>query len=252
MLIAHSMAFRTGTSIIRVRDLSNYEQDARIVQKSFLHHSAPHHGIHDLVWKGRFMTKNDRRVQRTRELLQNALIELIGEQSYEVITIQDITDRANVGRTTFYLHYDSKDELFMDCHETIINEFDFGSLHPLSRAEMLSPEAPSGMALAFRHLGEVQALLYFVFKGKDSPLFLRRIRDLSAQEIEVNLRATFAGAESGIPLDVLANYLAGAQLALVQWWLEKRQPHPPEDLAQAIHSLQRAAIREAFGLRDSQ
>jgi hypothetical protein len=47
---------------------------------------------------------------------------------------------------------------------------------------------------------------------------------------------------------VLANYLAGAQIALVQWWLEKRRTHTPENLAQAFHRLQRAAIRDAFGL----
>jgi AcrR family transcriptional regulator len=50
------------------------------------------------------MTKSDRRVQRTRELLQKALIDLVGERRYDAITIQDIVDRANVGRTTFYLH----------------------------------------------------------------------------------------------------------------------------------------------------
>jgi len=46
-----------------------------------------------------------------------------------------------------------------------------------------------------------------------------------------------------------ANYLAGAQTALVQWWLEKRQPHTLQNLAQMLHRLQRAAIRDAFGLR---
>jgi len=198
------------------------------------------------------MTKTDRRVQRTRELLQKALIELIGERGYDAITIQDIVDRANVGRTTFYVHYRSKDELFVSCHEAIVSEFRIGPLHPLSREELLSPEAPPGMTSAYRHLEDARALLYPIFQGKDSLLILRRIRDGSAQEIEANLRAAFAGADSAIPFDVLANYLAGAQIALVQWWLERRQPHTPEKLAQTFHRLQRAAIRDAFGLRDGE
>ena len=198
------------------------------------------------------MTKTDRRVQRTRELLQKALIELIGERGYDAITIQDIVDRANVGRTTFYLHYPSKDELFMSCHEAIVSEFRIGPLHPLSREELLSPEAPPGMTSAYRHLEDAWARLYPIFQGKDGPLILRRIRDWSAQEIEANLRAAFAEADSAIPFDVLANYLAGAQIALVQWWLEKRRPHTPETLAQTFHRLQRAAIRDAFGLRDGE
>jgi len=196
------------------------------------------------------MTKTDRRVQRTRELLQKALIELISERGYDAITIQEIVARANVGRTTFYLHYSSKDDLFMSCHEAIVSEFHFGPLypHPLSREELLSPEAPAGMTRAYRHLKDAWVRLYPIFQGKDGPLILRRIRDWSAQEIQANLRAAFAEADSTIPFDVLANYLAGAQLALVQWWLEKRRPHTPETLAQTFHRLQRAAIRDAFGL----
>jgi len=200
------------------------------------------------------MTKTDRRVQRTCEMLQKALIELIGERGYDAITIQDIVDRANVGRTTFYLHYNSKDDLFMSCHEAIVSQFQFGPLypHPLSRGDLLSPEAPPGMTRAYQHLKDAWVRLYPIFQGKDGPLILRRMRDWSAQEIEANLRAAFAETDSAIPLDVLANYLAGARIGLVHWWLEKRQPHTPETIAQTFHRLQRAAIRDAFGLSDGE
>lgn len=197
------------------------------------------------------MTKTDRRVQRTRELLQKALIELISERGYDAVTIRDIVDRANVGRTTFYLHYNSKDELFVSCHEAIISKFRISPFHPLSRAELLAPEAPPGMTSAYRHLEEARTLLYSVFQGKDGLLILRRMRDWSARDIEANLRSAFPEEDSLIPLDVLALYLAGAQIGLVQWWLEKRQPHTLEDLAHMFHRLQRSAIREAFGLTDS-
>lgn len=198
------------------------------------------------------MTKTDRRIQRTRELLQKALIELIGERGYDSITIQDIVDRANVGRTTFYLHYRSKDELFVSCHEVIVSQFRIGPFHPLSREELLSLKAPPGMTAAYQHLEEVRTLLYSVLRGKDGLLILRRMRDWSARDIEANLRSAFPEVESAIPLDVLALYLAGAQIGLMQWWLEKRQPHALEDLAQTFHRLQRAAVCEAFGLTNNQ
>lgn len=199
------------------------------------------------------MTKIDRRIQRTRELLQKALIELISERGYDAITIQNIVDRANVARTTFYVHYNSKDELFMSCHEAIVNQFRFGPLYPLAREELLSPQAPAGMVAAFRHLEDARTRLYPIFQGEDSLLIRRRLlRDWSAQEIEANLRAAFVEAESTIPLDMLATYLAGAQIALMQWWLEKRQPYTAENMAQIFHRLQRAAIRDAFGLVDGE
>lgn len=198
------------------------------------------------------MTKTDRRAQRTRELLQKALIELIAERGYDAITIQDIVDRADVGRTTFYLHYQSKDQLFMSCHEAIVGKFHLGPLHPLSREELLSPEIPPDLTAAYQHLEEDRALLFLIFQGKDSLLILRQIRDQRAREIEANLRAAFAEADSTIPLDMLANYLAGAQIALMQWWLEKRRHHTPENLTQTLHRMQRAAMREAFGLTEGE
>lgn len=194
------------------------------------------------------MTKPDRRVERTRELLQKSLIDLVSERGYDAVTIQDIVDRANVGRTTFYLHYSSKDDLFMSCHEAIAGGFHL--LHALSQEELLSLEVPLGIVSAYQHLLHARAMLEPIFRGPHSLPILRRIRDRSAQEIEASLRATFAESDSTIPFDVLANYLAGAQIALVQWWLQKRQPHTPEHLAQMSHRLQRAAIRDAFGLMD--
>ena len=196
------------------------------------------------------MTKIDRRVQRTRELLQNALIELIGEKGYDTITIQEIVDRANIGRTTFYLHYSSKDELFISCHEAMVSKFHIFPLHPLSREELLSSEAPHGLKSAYQHLQDSRAMLYAIFQGKDSLVIMRRIRDWNAQEIEENLRAIFAETDSTIPLDVLSNYLAGAQIALLHWWLEKRQLNTLANLAQTFHRLQRAVILDAFGQRD--
>lgn len=195
--------------------------------------------------------KKDRRAQRTRERLQKALMELIAERGYDAITIQDIVDRADMGRTTFYLHYNSKDELFMSCHEAVIKEFHLGLLHPLSREELLSPETPPQLSLAYAHLEDGRASLYTIFQGKDSQIILRQIRDRSARAIEENLRRVFDQVESNMPLDMLANYLVGAQIALMQWWLEKkRAPSTSKKLAETLHLLQRAAIRGAFNMTD--
>jgi AcrR family transcriptional regulator len=198
------------------------------------------------------MAKADRRVQRTRELLQQALIELLNERGYEAITVQDIVDRANVGRTTFYLHYRGKHDLFAHCHEAIVRQFQFGPLHGRSKAELLAPEASPESASAFRHLSEARALLSPIFHGPDSQVILRQMRRRGAQHIQASLQAAFPDADSSIPLEVLANYLAGAQISLMQWWLERRRPHTPEVLAQAFHRLQRAAIEQVFGPAGSQ
>lgn len=195
------------------------------------------------------MTKPDRRVQRTRTLLREALLALIHERGYDAVTIQEIVDRANIGRTTFYLHYTSKDDLFLDCHDAILSRFQLNPGAYLSLEALSSAEAPAGMVLAYRHLLDARALLAPILQGKDNLLILRRLRDRGAEEMATQLRELVADADSAVPIDLLASYLAGAQIALLQWWLEKRQPYTPEQLAQTFHCLQRAAILDAFGDR---
>lgn len=193
------------------------------------------------------MARTDRRAQRTQARLQRALIALLRERGYDAITVQDIVDRADVGRTTFYQHYRGKDDLFVHCHEAMVGRFS-----ALSPETLFAPDAPAGMMAAYRHLEEVRTLLSPLFQGraKDSPLLLRRLRDQLAQRIAASLRAALAGADSALPLEVLAVALAGAQSALVQWWLERRQPYTPETVARTFHRLQRAVLREALAFPD--
>ncbi len=120
------------------------------------------------------------------------------------------------------------------------------------RGLLLAPDAPSVVTAAYRHLHEARTLVSRVFCGKEGVLMLRRIRDWSAHDIEASLRAAFPDSASTLSFDVLAHSLAGAQIALLQWWLEQPQPHTPEQLAQTFHRLQRAAIRDAFALDDDE
>ncbi|MEM7348052.1 MAG: TetR/AcrR family transcriptional regulator [Chloroflexota bacterium] len=66
--------------------------------------------------------KEDRRSTRTRLALHQAIIELMQEKQYETITIQDIIDRANVGRSTFYAHYQDKEDLVNSNVTSILDE----------------------------------------------------------------------------------------------------------------------------------
>jgi AcrR family transcriptional regulator len=198
------------------------------------------------------MARADRQAHGTRERLQHALIDLISVRAYEKITILDVVTRAGVGRTTFYLHFTCKDDLFLSCHEAIVSQFDSGLGDPLTREEWLAPEPPAGLVAAYQHLAGARPHLNPILQGKEGLQILRRMRERSAQAIEARFQAVFPEAESALPVGILANYLAGAQVSLVQWWLEKRQPYSAEQLALMFHRLQRAAICEAFGLRTAE
>ena len=68
---------------------------------------------------GRVSTKQiDRRVRRTRDRLGDAMVDLLQEKPFDTITVQQVLDRAGVGRSTFYTHYRGKEDLFLsDCDE---------------------------------------------------------------------------------------------------------------------------------------
>ncbi len=65
--------------------------------------------------------KSDRRVSRTRRSLREALMSLILEKGYDAVTIEDITTRADTGRTTFYLHYRDKEELLLESINEVVD-----------------------------------------------------------------------------------------------------------------------------------
>ncbi len=188
----------------------------------------------------------DRRARRTRERIQAAFLELLRERPYDRITVRDIARRADVGRATFYAHFRGKDDLLLSCHERILEEL---PLFPASREELRAADPPPGMRQAFRHLVEARPVLAPLFQGfaRDSAFLLRRMREVAARIVETRLRAALSGADGAVPVELLAQWLAGAQLALVQWWLEERRPHDPDRLAEAVHRWQRAVLHAVWG-----
>ncbi|HEY1012333.1 MAG TPA: TetR/AcrR family transcriptional regulator, partial [Herpetosiphonaceae bacterium] len=177
------------------------------------------------------MPKPDRRTQRTRDALQQALIALMQERSYDTITIQDITERANVGRTTLYLHYADKDALLLSCHEVIVQAVHRGPRYPATREALLAPEPPPGLVSAYEHLTAMRAVVYPLFQSADGGLLLRRLRDWLAHDIHTTIQAAFPEHVPTLPLDLLATALAGAQLSLAQWWVEQRRAESPATVA---------------------
>ncbi len=187
----------------------------------------------------------DRRVQRTRELLKNALMQLIHEKGYDAVTIQDVVDRANVGRTTFYSHYQSKDDLLLDHYA------DFASHlveNTLSYADLMGDNPPADLVQLLQNLNEGEAIYTTIMRGKDAEFILRGVYLQMMQNLTASLQAAFPDTQPAYPLDLLVNYIVRSQHALMDWWLTGRSAHSAEDVARLLHHMRRAAIREAYGI----
>jgi AcrR family transcriptional regulator len=190
------------------------------------------------------MQKLDRRVQRTRAQLRDALIALILERGYDDLTIQDITDKADLRRATFYLHYKDKQELLL----TVLSEsFDevVQQMTPLLQSDALAGKTKvEAFLVMFKH-AEQNALLYKrILNSQSGVIVSNLIREYLAALLLTALNA-IPSKQISVPPQVLANFMAGAELEMVAWWLNHDMPHSPEQMAEMV---QRLVLRGAAGV----
>lgn len=182
--------------------------------------------------------KIDRRKQRTRALLRDALIALILEKGYDAVTVQEITDRANLGRATFYLHYNDKDDLLLNMMEEIQGDLLKEAKAPVEGDAITA----SPTFLAFKH-AEDNADFYRAILGKSGlDGVLMRYRKASATQLQAWMSPLLPPGSTTIPLEILSNYLIGAFDALVLWWLENDRPYPAEEMAQIFQQLIKSGV----------
>jgi AcrR family transcriptional regulator len=188
----------------------------------------------------------DRRIQRTRALLLSALLDLIVERGYEDVTVQDIVDRANVGRSTFYKH-------FLDKRELLLSGVDgLQRLLTQQRTAQDSSEAVSQRLLGFslplfQHVQSnfrfCRALLGPWGGAIVEPHVQRILADLVREELA---GCVTAGAVLAVPLDVVVQYTVSAFLGLLRWWMEQPAPCAAEEIDRQFQALTIPAITAAL------
>lgn len=188
--------------------------------------------------------KVDKRVQRTRDLLRRALMQLVREKGYDAVTIQDITERANLGRTTFYLHYESKDDLMLDHHADFASQL---TLRILSTEELLGDEPSGQLVSLLQQLADHKQVYFALMRSKDAQAIKVGIQRQMTDNLLENLNQAYPDATPNQPIVMLANYIIGAHFAMIDWWLSNRTPQSAQDVARLLHQMRRAAIRDAYG-----
>jgi hypothetical protein len=144
-------------------------------------------------------------------------------------------------------HLQSKDALYLTGHMAHVRQI-LGD--PLTREELLDIEPPQRVVDFYNANAhwERRDVLRVVFFGKDARYILQDIEAHSAERLHETLARCFPEADSDVPLELLAEYLAGAQMRMMTRWLERRLEISPPTLAQVLQRLQRAALREALGI----
>lgn len=191
----------------------------------------------------------DRRVRRTRRMLSEALLELIREKDYEAITIQDITEQADVHRATFYLHFATKEELLATTLESL-----FADLGARAKSESGVEEASflketAAGKVMFEHVAE-NADIYQVLIGKRGVGYVtHHIISYMTTVFEEKLENDFPNEDDlPIPRALVARHLTGSMYALLTWWLENEMPYSVEYMAKVANDLCRRGVLEILGV----
>jgi AcrR family transcriptional regulator len=190
------------------------------------------------------MDLTDRRVRRTHNALGNALIALALEKDYDEITIQEITDRADIGYRTFFRHYSNKDELLEDVLSSVRDEM----------RELMGPppleffadpnwqvKDLSSSRILFENVqknSDLYRVLLFSNRGLVQPLKLFAVQEIKAH---------FGGMhKTDIPFDILANHMISSMVTLLRWWLENDMCYSPEEMGDIAARLIIKPTRDLF------
>jgi AcrR family transcriptional regulator len=192
----------------------------------------------------------DRRTQRTRKMLSDALLALIEERGYDSITVQQITNRANLGRATFYLHYKDKEQLLLDTLQGLHNDLE-QQLSPLTFEDLATGNATLSTTV-FHHVARHQDL-YRVLLSERGAAFARHflttyITRQAASRGVIGLLSTLQEFESAVPLSFLAEYISGTLMTAISWWLDHGMPKTPEEMGQIVHQLNITSIVSVLGI----
>ena len=175
----------------------------------------------------------DRRIERTRHMLSDALFALIGERGYENITVQDITNRANVGRATFYLHYKDKEDLLSASLKDLVNELvQYVELNTSNTSTTSSPETYKTLSVrVFQHVAQHSALYHALLGETGPPMISIRMRGYLAVLIQnYVITPLIVRGKAEVDSGLLAAHAAGSLLALLVWWLDNNLVQTAEEM----------------------
>jgi len=205
--------------------------------------------------------RTDRRKNRTRRMLSEALFALMDERPYETITIEDITQRADLGRTTFYLHYKDKEELLLESIEAIAEELKAKVFAAMkeddSNSEAANGNHPPGwkpITMVLQHAAANTSLYLPILRGEGTPRAPACIRQIIYEGaydfFEKRMAQNQDAQHSIIPVEVLTNFFSTSLLGMLTWWLENNMPYPAEQMTEIYSKLFFSGARQVLTNND--
>lgn len=212
----------------------------------------------------------DRRVQRTRKLLQDALIELVSEKGYESVKIWEILDKANVGRSTFYTHFQDKDQLLHSILDRLDDLFEQHKKQILDAAKNVGNTENTDLSIGssptinlFQFVGENHRFFKAVLGNRGYGIFAKPVYDYVFAHVHgiftepvhadalVHLHEPFKMLRSrdrygSLESEIAAHYFVSAFMGILVWWVEKDMPCSAEEIDRIFRELAMPGFRHVL------
>jgi AcrR family transcriptional regulator len=195
------------------------------------------------------MDKVDRRVRRTRQALHKALISLALEKKYDSITVQEVLDRADVGRSTFYTHFQNMDEVLISGPEELRGMLSSAIEQQRKSAKRHESVIAFSRAM-FEHAHGYRNVYFALLNTRAWPIVRQSLQatleELIRREARVEI-AKLKTAKSDVPVDLFIHYLTSAFFAVLMWWMDRRSRLTPAQIDEVFRSLVLPTVHAVLG-----
>ena len=176
----------------------------------------------------------DRRQRKTREAIFNAFILLLSKKNYNDITVGEIIEVADVGRATFYLHFETKDFLLKDlCVELFDHIFDSGVENQTNNHSIFNCDNHDSVFLhLFKHIKKNDNNICKLLSSKNNELFLEYFKSEVRVLITKNLESFENKKPKEIPSEFWINHITSTFIETLRWWLEHKMKESPETIVE--------------------
>ncbi|MBE7036837.1 MAG: TetR/AcrR family transcriptional regulator [Ruminococcaceae bacterium] len=180
----------------------------------------------------------DRRQRKSREAIFKAFIELLSEKNVNHITVGEIIERADIGRATFYAHFETKDFLLKAlCRELFCHIFDSADGNENNHKHIFNCNAPDSVFLhLFQHLSNNDNHILDLLACQNNELFLRYFKEELIKLMEGFPQLLQSEHSAELPTSFWLNHLASTLVETVHWWIENKRKESPEEITKFFYS----------------
>ncbi len=175
----------------------------------------------------------DRRQKKTREAIFGAFSYLLSQKSYNQISVQEIIDAANIGRTTFYAHFETKEYLLKAlCEELFDHIIDTAMGLPHNHCHFCCDMENNSVFLhLLKHLQENDLNILELLSSENNGIFLRYFKE-NLKKLIISQYDEESLNKSGLPQDYLINHISSCFVEAVSWWVEHKMKESPENITE--------------------